>query len=74
MWGGNDYEEHQNRYDCWEGAGKDDGGGEGGDGEDGGNEVGYRINPSTPSKTGWSKVDKNTIVGPNKEVRTEHDV
>ena len=34
---------------------------------------GYQINSSTPSKT-WSRLDKNTILGPNNEVRTKHDV
>eukprot|EP01083_Nonionella_stella_P234751 826104_1 len=34
--------------------------------------VGYQINASTPSKT-WSRIG-DTILGPNDEVRTKHDV
>lgn len=35
--------------------------------------VGYTINSSMPSKA-WTKIDRNTIVGPNNEIRTKHDI
>jgi len=35
--------------------------------------VGYTINSTMPSKA-WTKIDKNTIVGPNNEIRTKHDI
>eukprot|EP00521_Asterionellopsis_glacialis_P009460 CAMPEP_0195287964 /NCGR_PEP_ID=MMETSP0707-20130614/4810_1 /TAXON_ID=33640 /ORGANISM="Asterionellopsis glacialis, Strain CCMP134" /LENGTH=793 /DNA_ID=CAMNT_0040347771 /DNA_START=98 /DNA_END=2479 /DNA_ORIENTATION=- len=35
--------------------------------------AGYRINASQPSSS-WSRFDQNTIVGPNNELRTKHDV
>jgi len=36
-------------------------------------EHGFRINSSNPSGT-WSRVDRSTIVGPNNELRTKHDI
>jgi serine/threonine-protein kinase RIO1 len=33
---------------------------------------GFRMNSSTPQQ--WNRVDRNTIVGPNNEIRTKHDV
>mmetsp|Transcript_9623 Transcript_9623/g.16882 ORF Transcript_9623/g.16882 Transcript_9623/m.16882 type:complete len:753 (-) Transcript_9623:1901-4159(-) len=34
--------------------------------------AGFRMNSATPQQ--WNRRDRNTIVGPNKEVRTKHDV
>jgi serine/threonine-protein kinase RIO1 len=34
--------------------------------------AGFRMNSSTPSQ--WARRDRNTIVGPNGEVRSKHDV
>lgn len=34
---------------------------------------GYQMNSATPSKE-WSRLDRNTILGPNNELRTKHDV
>lgn len=36
-------------------------------------EAGFRINSSKPSAQ-WCRVDQGTIVGPNNEIRTKHDV
>ena len=35
-------------------------------------EAGYRINSNTGGS--WTKVDQNTILGPNNEIRTKHDL
>jgi hypothetical protein len=34
--------------------------------------AGFQMNSAAPSK--WSRIDKNTIIGPNNEIRTKHDV
>jgi len=35
---------------------------------------GYRINASNPSRSGWARIDKHTVMGPKGEVRTKHDI
>ncbi len=67
LWGQDDYEQHNEYYGPnihWEEAHSENHG----EGENG-----FQINASTPNKT-WSKIDRNTIVGPNNEIRTKHDV
>jgi len=68
LWGKDDYEEHQNHYnyDIKSQQAED---------YQLGQEYrsGFQINSSTPSKT-WSRLDNNSIIGPNNEIRTKHDV
>ena len=66
LWGKDDYEDHQNYYDGEINRQHQD--------EESNNKGdAFRINSKAPSKA-WSRVDKNTIVGPNNEIRTKHDV
>ena len=65
LWGEDDYEYHQDYFGtditCQTSE------------EDHYKPEGFRLNSSTPSRL-WSRHDKNTIIGPNNEIRTKHDV
>ncbi len=62
LWGKDDYELHHHYYgnDTRYDTHYDD------------ETAGFQMNSSIPSK--WSRLDKNTIIGPNNEIRTKHDI
>jgi len=64
LWSQDDYDLHQQYYSQQNDLGID---------EDEQERSGFQINSSTPSKK-WSRYDRNTIIGPNNEIRTKHDV
>jgi len=68
IWSQADYDDHHEQYereirfqDCEKSNHADE------------SSPGYQMNSSTPSKD-WSRLDRNTILGPNNELRTKHDV
>ena len=36
--------------------------------------TGFQINSTTTSSSKWTRYDRNTIIGPNNEIRTKHDI
>lgn len=70
LWGQDNYDDHQEQYareihhQQYE---------ESNIASESSSSAGYQMNAATPSKD-WSRLDRNTILGPNNELRTKHDV
>eukprot|EP00566_Odontella_aurita_P001288 CAMPEP_0113566124 /NCGR_PEP_ID=MMETSP0015_2-20120614/22555_1 /TAXON_ID=2838 /ORGANISM="Odontella" /LENGTH=882 /DNA_ID=CAMNT_0000468391 /DNA_START=39 /DNA_END=2688 /DNA_ORIENTATION=- /assembly_acc=CAM_ASM_000160 len=84
LWGADDYELHQEHFaqrssavasDSGLSADEDRNGDSDsrGDGPSSASSEGFRMNSSNPSKS-WTRLDRNTIVSADGEVRTKHDV
>jgi len=65
LWGKDDYDLHQQYYNNDHKYELED--------DDIDEVSGFQMNKNIPSSQ-WSRLDKNTIIGPNNEIRTKHDV
>ena len=69
LWGADDYDRYQEQHGAYETYQQHFGSTSLADHGD----EGFRMNSATPSKA-WSRLNRNTIVGPNSEIRTKHDM